>query len=111
MAGTNNPWGVGIMAIIPTMRVPDDVSWHKDLVYNCTWSLLCEIVKWNSNPNHHPIRTVLSTGLGTGTGGVDYDQCARQMVLAVKHFQNPLPAYPRWEDVESYGQDVEETIP
>jgi hypothetical protein len=58
------------MAVIPTMRVPDNVSWHKDLVYNCMWSLLCEIVKWNRNPNQEPIRTVLSTGLGTGTGYV-----------------------------------------
>lgn len=110
MAGTNNPWGTKVMAVIPTMRVPDDVSWHKDLVYNCMWSLLCEIVKWNRIPNQDPIRTVLSTGLGTGTGGVDYDQCARQMVLAVKHFQEPLPVHPRWEHVGSYAWDVDNSV-
>ncbi len=110
MAGTNNPWGARIMALIPTMRVPDDISWHQDLVYNCMWSLLCEIVKWNRNPTQEPIRTVLSTGLGTGTGEIDYNQCARQMVLAAKHFQKPLPVHPRWKHVESYARDVEESV-
>ena len=110
MAGTNNPWGARIMAVIPTMRVPDDISWHQDLVYNCIWSLLCEIVKWNRNPNQEPIHTVLSTGLGTGTGEVDPNQCARQMVLAAKHFQKPLPVHPRWKHVESYARDVEESV-
>ena len=98
------------MAVIPTMRVPDDISWHQDLVYNCTWSLLCEIVKWNKNPNQEPIRTVLSTGLGTGTGELDPNQCARQMVLATRHFQKPLPVHPRWAHVESYARDVEESV-
>ena len=110
MAGTNNPWGARVMAVIPTMRVPADVSWNQDLVYNCMWSLLCEIVKWNRNPNQDPIRTVLSPGLGTGTGEVDHNQCARQMVLAAKHFQEPLPVHPRWEHVESHARDVEESI-
>lgn len=110
MAGTNNPWGTRVMAVIPTMRVPDDVSWHRDLVYNCMWSLLCEIVKWNRIPNQDPIRTVLSTGLGTGTGGLDYDQCARQMVLAAKHFQEPLPVHPRWKHVGSYAADIVKSI-
>lgn len=110
MAGANNPWGARIMAVIPTMRVPDDISWHQDLVYNCIWSLLCEIVKWNRTPNQEPIRTVLSTGLGTGTGELDHNQCARQMVLAAKHFQKPLPVHPRWTHVESYARDVDESV-
>ena len=110
MAGTNNPWGARVMAVIPTMRVPADISWHQDLVYNCMWSLLCEIVKWNRNPNQDPIRIVLSPGLGTGTGEVDHNQCARQMVLAAKHFQEPLPVHPRWEHVESHARDVEESV-
>ena len=109
MAGTNNPWGVRVMAVIPTMRVPANMAWHKDLVYNCMWTLLCEIIKWNRNPNHEPIRTVLLTGLATGTGGLDLNQCARQMVLAVKHFQQPLPVHPRWEHVAPYGRDVDES--
>lgn len=98
------------MAVIPTMRVPADISWHQGLVYNCMWSLLCEIVKWNRSPNQDPIRTVLSPGLGTGTGEVDHNQCARQMVLAAKHFQEPLPVHPRWEHVESHARDVEESV-
>ena len=110
MAGTNNPWGARVMAVVPTMRVPADVSWNQDLVYNCMWSLLCEIVKWNKNPNQDPIHTVLSTGLATGTGEVDHNQCARQMVLAAKHFQERLPVHPRWEHVESHARDVEESV-
>jgi len=62
------------------------------------------------SPTQEPIRTVLSTGLGTGTGEIDYNQCARQMVLAAKHFQKPLPVHPRWKHVESYARDVEESV-
>jgi hypothetical protein len=32
------------------------------------------------------------------------------MVLAVKHFQKPLPVHPRWEHVELYGEDVVKSI-
>ncbi|KAG8820013.1 hypothetical protein FRC17_010266 [Serendipita sp. 399] len=43
-----NPWGATTVAVLPTMRVPDDMTWHKDLVYNSMWNLMAEIEKWNT---------------------------------------------------------------
>ncbi|THH11395.1 hypothetical protein EW146_g8063 [Bondarzewia mesenterica] len=69
----NNPWSARHIAVIPTMRTPEDVSWHKDLVYNSMWSLLVEIARWNeaaSRGGQERIERVLMTGLATGQGGV-----------------------------------------
>ncbi|OBZ71528.1 hypothetical protein A0H81_08525 [Grifola frondosa] len=43
----NNPWHAHSIAIVPTMRTPEDVSWHQDLVYNSMWALLVGITRWN----------------------------------------------------------------
>jgi hypothetical protein len=108
LAGDKNRWKAHCMAVLPTMRVPSNVQWNKDLVYNCMWSLQVAIENWNRT---HPegqgrINRVLTTGLGTGTGGVRPTVCAEQMVLAVKHFMNPPIDHPRWGD-EVYGLDNE----
>ena len=29
-----------VLAVVPTMRTPEDVSWHLDIVYDCMWNLL-----------------------------------------------------------------------
>ncbi|KAI0042828.1 macro domain-like protein [Auriscalpium vulgare] len=110
VAGPSNQWGTRTIAILPTMRTPQDVSWHRDLVYNCMWSLLVALQRWNEA--HGPaerIRSVLMTGLATGTGGIVADVCAQQMVLAVKHFQQGLPDHPRWPDVLPRSREVDRT--
>ena len=105
-----NPWDARILAVVPTMRVPDRVDWHKDLVYNSMWSLLAEIEQWNRDrPEEEHIKSVLMTGFGTGTGMMSVERCARQMVLAVKHFQQGWPEEPTWKDVGPASQEVEET--
>ncbi|KAG1903526.1 uncharacterized protein F5891DRAFT_947060, partial [Suillus fuscotomentosus] len=61
VASTGNPWDAYALATVsPTMRAPDDDSWHQDLVYNTMWLLL----------NRLKIQMVLMTGLGMGTGGI-----------------------------------------
>lgn len=70
------------------MRYPEELKWHKDIVYNTMWSLLVELEHWNkkSDDEETKIKTVLMTGLGTGCGKISAADCARQMALAVKHF-------------------------
>ena len=108
------------------MHAPEDVSWHKDLVYNAMWTLLVEIQRWNqmnvvknkaarqtaATGSSSNIHTVLMTGLGTGQGGISVKRCAQQMVLAAKHFlQQGLPEnHVRWEDVRERNADIERTM-
>lgn len=115
-----NPWHTTSLAILPTMHTPENVSWHKDLVYNAMWTLLVEIQRWNQSAGvgkdevyeitSSSIRTVLMTGLGTGQGGISAKRCAQQMVLAVKHFQQGLPINIGWEDVRQRNADIERTM-
>ncbi|KAJ7598137.1 hypothetical protein C8J56DRAFT_1000123 [Mycena floridula] len=117
-----NQWNATSLAVIPTMRVPENVAWHRDLVYNSMWSLLVSIGHWNSsaddqanseladNPKR-PISSVLIPGLGTGVGNIGAERCARQMILAVKHFfqGQELPVNPRWDDVQDRAEEIERT--
>ena len=119
-----NPWYTTSLAILPTMHTPEDVSWHKDLVYNAMWTLLVSIQSWNrlkvgkdgannNNTTTNSIHTVLMTGLGTGQGGISVKRCAQQMVLAVKHWQRQQ-GFPenhvRWEDVQQRNAEIERTM-
>ena len=76
------------------MRVPKVLHPDDDIAYRCTWALLTAIRKHNievakqgqSSAGHERINSVLCAGFGTGAGQFPVDECARQMVLAVKHF-------------------------
>jgi len=124
-----NPWHATSLAILPTMHAPENVGWHKDLVYNAMWTFLVEIQKWNRKLDvggkeettlqddaiPMSIRTVLMTGLGTGQGGISLKRCAQQMVLAVKHFQQQeqqqgCPIKVRWEDVGQRNAEIQRTM-
>ena len=110
-----------VLAVCPTMRYPVDVSWHEDLVYNTMWSLLVEIEHWNEraereNRGWERIRKVCMTGLATGIGKVDKEVCARQMILAAKHFLDARSEegrkrwaesdFPGWNDAMPIATDV-----
>lgn len=119
-----NRWGCKFLAICPTMRVPDDARWDREIVYECIWSLMCEVNRWNrkfkqdqakGNIEHGQaiIDTILITPLATGTGMVNPEKWAAQFVLALKHFvdaaQNPDKwSRLKWEDVKE-AQEVEKT--
>lgn len=70
---------------------------------------MVQLERWNKTSDAEgrvKIKTVLMTGLGTGTGGIGVDRCARQMVLAVKHFRMPLADR---VDVEQRVRDIRAT--
>ncbi|KAH9951858.1 hypothetical protein B0H21DRAFT_254 [Amylocystis lapponica] len=76
-----------VLAVCPTMRLPEPVPWHRDLVYNTMWGLLVALEHWNARaaPEERIVHVAMS-GLATGIGGIPKMVCARQMVLALKHF-------------------------
>lgn len=81
------------IAHVPTMRVPKLLNSEDDIVYRCTWALLTTVRKHNMQVarndhqgGHERINSVLCSGFGTGAGHFPAHECARQMVLAVKHF-------------------------
>jgi O-acetyl-ADP-ribose deacetylase (regulator of RNase III) len=85
------PWGCRYMALCPTMRVPSNCSWDREVVYECIWSLMGQIERHNGEGNGPLIRSVLMTPLGTGVGRVSYTRWARQTVLALKHWVEATP--------------------
>lgn len=105
------------LAVCPTMRIPADMDWHRDLVYNIMWTLLVELEHWNETHGEgERIARVVMTGMGTGVGRVDKAVCARQMVLAVKHFLDARSEagrkrweqadFPHWNDVLPIAMEV-----
>ena len=108
-----NAWGARVLAVLPTMRVPADVSGQSDLAYNSMRALLGAVAAWNADADGNEaqrIGRIVMTGLGTGTGGVSAARCARQMVLAVKHARTALPTPTRWEDVAGMMDEVAASI-
>ncbi|KAI6096968.1 macro domain-like protein [Pisolithus croceorrhizus] len=83
-----NDFSCKVIAVCPTMRYPEELKWHKDIVYITMWSLLVQLETWNENADNEEkkIKKVLMTGLGTGVGKIPPAVCAKQMALAVKHF-------------------------
>lgn len=116
-----NKFGASSIAVVPTMRSPVDVRWHQDLVYNAMWNLLAEVTRWSpelgvdhggtgNTGRKMKIERVLMTGLATGYGKVSAERCAKQMMLAVKHFTQGVPEYADWRDVDDLISDVNATV-
>jgi hypothetical protein len=96
-----NPLNCTVLAVVPTMRVPENVSWNLDLIYESMWNLLTAIWRWNAGERPKgavPIKRVLMTGLATGYGGIGHNKCARQMILATLNFVKGWGDHPRWTD-------------
>ncbi|KAJ5546420.1 hypothetical protein N7494_004005 [Penicillium frequentans] len=118
-----NPRGCEWVAICPTMREPDDVSWDREVVYECTWSLLCQVEGHNRHvsaerPAHGAglgnIETLLMTPLAVGVGKVSKERWAAQTVMAFKHFveavQKPeVWSGLEWNTIEKIGNEIEGT--
>ncbi|RPD57386.1 hypothetical protein L226DRAFT_161126 [Lentinus tigrinus ALCF2SS1-7] len=67
-----NAFKCRFVALCPTMRTPASVTWHREIVYNCVWSLLVAIDEHNARAANEPegggrIETVVMTGLATGS--------------------------------------------
>lgn len=105
--------GCRYIATCPTMRLPSSCIWNKEVVYNCMWSLLCEIRRHNTY-NGDSIKSVFMTGLGTGVGQFPPSACAAQMILAYRHFFDNLHKFSKttsWNEGISQGNDIENVAP
>ncbi|RPD62625.1 macro domain-like protein [Lentinus tigrinus ALCF2SS1-6] len=99
-----NPYDCRYIALCPTMRFPSNVTWHKEIVYNCVWSLLVAIDEHNARAAEKdsglaPIASVGMTGLATGVGRVSPAVCARQTALAFAHNQDAKNRPEKWSSL------------
>jgi O-acetyl-ADP-ribose deacetylase (regulator of RNase III) len=80
----------------PTMRVPGNIE-GTDKVYSATWAALLAIQAHNVTAERK-IETATFPAMGTGFGGVPFDEAARQMAVAYRHYLEP-PHRIDWEFV------------
>jgi O-acetyl-ADP-ribose deacetylase (regulator of RNase III) len=80
----------------PTMRVPGTIA-GTDKVYSATWAALLAVTSHNQRKTS-PIKTVAMPAMGTGFGGVSFDEAARQMAAAYRHYWD-LPHRLGWDHV------------
>ena len=80
------------VAHAPTMRVPGNIE-GTDKVYVATWAALLAIQAHNQTAARQ-IEVIAFPAMGTGFGGVPFDEAARQMAVAYRHFLEP----PDWID-------------
>ena len=102
------------LAHTPTMRIPMPIS-RTDNVYTAMWAMLLAVRQHNRQCEREDVKRsigiVACPGLGTGTGRVPYEEAARQMALAYRHFLNP-PNYINWvfasgrQDAVRFGGDM-----
>lgn len=78
---------IPFLAHAPTMRVPGNIE-GTDKVYAATWAALLAIHAHNLGSDE-TIETVAFPAMGTGFGGVPFDEAARQMAAAYRHYLDP----------------------
>ncbi|EQL01074.1 appr-1-p processing enzyme family protein [Ophiocordyceps sinensis CO18] len=112
---SRNVWGTRYLALCPTMRTPQDVTWDHEIVYECVWSLLCAIDKHNRalhqrgqspGDGHADIRSILITPMATGVGRVSPERWAHQFILAVSHFVDAVENPAKWSALAWHDIDV-----
>lgn len=75
------------LAHAPTMRVPSGID-GTDKVYSATWAALL-VVHAHNLAEDRKIETLAFPAMGTGFGGVPFDEAARQMAAAYRHYLSP----------------------
>jgi O-acetyl-ADP-ribose deacetylase (regulator of RNase III) len=83
---TDDP-ALPFLAHAPTMRVPGNIE-GTDKVYSATWAALLAIQAHNQSVDRK-IAVAAFPAMGTGFGGVPFDEAARQMAVAYRHFLEP----------------------
>ncbi len=71
----------------PTMRVPGSID-GTDKVYAAAWAALLAVHAHNV-VSEDRIEVVALPAMGTGFGGVPFDEAARQMAAAYRHYLEP----------------------
>lgn len=84
---TDHP-SIPFLVHAPTMRVPGSIA-GTDKVYSATWAALLAIHAHNRAQSGHHIAVAAMPAMGTGFGGVPFDEAARQMAAAYRHYQEP----------------------
>jgi O-acetyl-ADP-ribose deacetylase (regulator of RNase III) len=105
---TTDRWGCRWLALCPTMRVPYNANWDREVVYECVWSLLCAIDRHNRSARHSSdselresvIDSILMTPLATGVGRVSAERWAHQTVLALKHYISAVENAAQWTSLD-----------
>lgn len=107
-----HPWGTKYLLLCPTMRIPQNVTWDNEVVYECIWSMLCAVDRHNlditrlhdsmDSISYRPeiISTILMTPLATGVGRVSPRRWAEQCVLAMKHWSEATENPETWSSLE-----------
>jgi O-acetyl-ADP-ribose deacetylase (regulator of RNase III) len=116
---TTDRWGCRWLALCPTMKVPSNVNWDREVIYECVWSLLCAIDRHNqnakdTNKSESLISSILMTPFATATGRWSSKKWAHQAVLALKHFTQAVETPAQWSslnwgDVSRFSNEVAET--
>jgi O-acetyl-ADP-ribose deacetylase (regulator of RNase III) len=83
---TDDP-SLPFIAHAPTMRVPGNIE-GTDKVYSATWAALLAVQAHNQSSGRK-IEVVAFPAMGTGFGGVPFDEAARQMAVAYRHYLEP----------------------
>jgi O-acetyl-ADP-ribose deacetylase (regulator of RNase III) len=78
---------IPFLAHAPTMRVPGSIE-GTDKVYSATWAALVAAHRHNV-VSDHKIEVLAFPAMGTGFGGVPFDEAARQMAAAYRNYLNP----------------------
>jgi len=78
---------IPFLADAPTMRVPGSIE-GTDKVYNATWAALLAIHAHNL-VSDQKIEVAALPAMGTGFGGMPYDDAARQMAVVYRHYREP----------------------
>lgn len=99
-------WDCRYLLLCPTMKIPQDVRWDREVVYECIWSLLNAVENHNNSitgtedggidgeNGEKWIESLLMTPLATGCGLVSAQRWAEQAVLAIKHFVDAVSGGP-----------------
>lgn len=113
-ARSRNVWDTKRVALCPTMRMPQDTRWDREVVYECIWSLLCAVGNHNRDvkegkaaEGEEEIRDVLMTPLATGCGVVSAERWAAQAVLAMKHYTQACEDEEFWSSLEWRSIDLQ----
>ncbi|OAQ93842.1 phage tail assembly-like protein [Purpureocillium lilacinum] len=103
---SRNVWGARYLALCPTMRTPQEVTWDREVVYESVWSLLVAVDRHNegvrarsSSHQDVEIESILMTPLATGIGRVSEERWAHQCVLAMNHFLEAKQRPDKWSSL------------
>ena len=96
---------VPLLAHTPTMRAPTIIRGTEN-VYLAFRAALLAIEKSNCQDRYKRIRSVVCVGLGTSCGGMEVEECARQMFLAYRNMMEPAPKTVTWPQIKRTHKEI-----